>query len=57
MRRRSTFPAFDGRPEILDCDEHRLHLTWRHNACIATLNADLRAHSLSVTHKADACEE
>ena len=57
MRLRNTSPAFDGELEIHDCDEHRLQLTWEHNACVATLDADLRDHSFRITHKGDACEE
>jgi len=57
MRLRNTAPAFDGELEIHDSEEHRLHLTWTHDACTATLDPDLRDHSFSITHKGDACEE
>ena len=57
MRLRNKSPAFDGDLEIQDSDEHRLHLTWKHHGCIATLNADLRNYGFSVTHKGEACEE
>jgi len=57
MRLRNKSPAFDGELEIQDSDEHRLHLTWKHHGCIATLNADLRNYGFSVTHKGEACEE
>ena len=57
MRLRNKSPAFEGELEIHDSDEHRLHMTWTHHGCVATLNADLRDFSFSVTHKGMACEE
>ena len=57
MRLRNTSPAFDGELEIHDADEHRLHLTWKHHGCVATLNADLQGYGFSVTHKGEASEE
>jgi len=57
MRLRNKSPAFDGELEIHRSEEHRLHLTWKHDGCIATLNADLRNYGFSVTHKGEACEE
>ena len=57
IRLRNKSPAFDGELEIHSSDEHRLHLTWKHHGCIATLNADLRGFGFSVTHKGMACEE
>lgn len=57
MRLRNKSPAFAGELEIHDSDEYRLHLTWRHHGCVATLNADLRDYGFSVTHKGEACEE
>ena len=57
MRLRNKSPAFAGELEIHDSDEHRLHLTWRHHGCVATLNADLRDFGFSVTHKGEACAE
>jgi sucrose phosphorylase len=57
MRLRNKSPAFDGELEIHSSDEHRLHMTWKHHGCIATLNADLRDYGFSVTHKGMACEE
>ncbi len=57
MRLRNKSPAFGGELEIHSSEVHHLHLTWKHDACIATLNADLRDHSFSITHKGDACEE
>jgi sucrose phosphorylase len=57
MRLRNKSPAFSGELEIHDSDEHRLHLTWKHHDCVATLNADLRGYGFSVTHKGEACEE
>ena len=57
MRLRNKSPAFEGKLEIHDSDEHRLHMTWTHHACVATLNADLRDFGFSVTHKGMACAE
>jgi sucrose phosphorylase len=57
MRLRNTSPAFQGELEIHNSEEHRLHLTWTHHGCIATLDADLSDHSFSIRHKGDACEE
>ena len=57
MRLRNKSPAFEGELEIHDSDEYRLHMTWTHHGCVATLNADLRDFSFSVTHKGMACEE
>lgn len=57
MRLRNKSPAFAGKLEIHDSEEHRLHLTWKHHGCIATLDADLRDYGFSVTHKGESCEE
>ncbi len=57
MRLRNKSPAFEGDLEIHDSDEHRLHMTWTHHGCVATLNADLRDFGFSVTHKGMACAE
>ena len=57
MRLRNKSPAFDGELEIHACDEHRLHLTWKHHDCVATLNADLRGFGFSVTHQGGGCED
>lgn len=50
MRLRNRSPAFDGELEITDTDEHLLHLAWTNNGCSATLKADLRDHSFSVSY-------
>ena len=57
MRLRNKSPAFQGALEIHDSARHRLHLTWTHHGCVATLNADLRDFGFSVTHKGEACAE
>ena len=57
MRLRNKSPAFGGELEIHDSDEHRLHMTWTHHGCVATLNADLRDFGFSVTHRGMACAE
>jgi sucrose phosphorylase len=57
MRLRNTSPAFDGEFTDISTDEHRLHLTWKHQECTATLNANLRDYSFSITHKENASDE
>lgn len=57
IRLRNKSPAFEGTLEIHDSDEHRLHMTWTHHGCVATLNADLRNFGFSVKHKGMACAE
>jgi sucrose phosphorylase len=57
MRLRNKSPAFEGKLEIHDSEEHRLHMTWTNHGCVATLNADLRDFGFSVTHKGKACAE
>jgi len=57
MRLRNTSPAFDGELTVSSTDEHRLHLTWNHQGCVATLNADLRDCSFNITHKEKASDE
>ena len=57
MRLRNKSPAFHGELTIHDSDEHRLHLTWRRDECVATLNADLRNYGFSVTHQGKDCAE
>jgi sucrose phosphorylase len=57
MRLRNTSPAFKGELKIHDSDEHRLHLTWKYDGCMATLDADLSGYGFSVTHKGESCAE
>lgn len=57
MRLRNTSPAFDGELTVSSTDEHCLHLTWKYQECAVTLNADLRDHSFSITHKKNARDE
>jgi sucrose phosphorylase len=57
MRLRNKSPAFEGELTIHNSEEHRLHLTWQHHGCVATLNADLRDFGFSVTHKGESCAE
>jgi sucrose phosphorylase len=57
MRLRNTSPAFDGELTIGNTEEYRLHLTWQHQECYATLDADLRDFSFSITHKQKAGEQ
>jgi len=57
IKLRNTSPAFDGELTVSSTDEHRLHLTWKHQECAATLIADLRDYSFSITHKENASDE
>ena len=57
MRFRNTSPAFDGELTVNSSDEHCLHLTWKHQESVATLQADLRNYSFSITHKENAGNE
>ena len=57
MRLRNTSPAFEGKLTINSTDEHCLHLTWEHQGCVASLNADLRTYCFSITHKENASDE
>lgn len=50
MRLRNTSPAFDGKLEIGDTDEHLLRMTWTNGKCSATLAANLQEHSYTITH-------
>jgi sucrose phosphorylase len=54
MRLRNTSPAFDGELTINSSDEHHLHISWKHQESVATLKADLRDYSFSITHKENA---
>ena len=49
IRLRNQSPAFGGRLTIVDTPPDRLHLVWQHPQATATLQADLREHSFSVT--------
>jgi sucrose phosphorylase len=49
IRLRNTSPAFDGEMELVDTEPHRLHIVWRHPEATATLRADLRNHSFTVS--------
>ena len=57
MRLRNTSPAFDGELTVINTDEHHLHLTWKHQECTATLNADLRDHNFSITQRESSNDE
>ncbi|MGB5734364.1 MAG: glycosidase [Thiohalocapsa sp.] len=43
--------AFNGKMVIKPTEPHRLHVRWEHQGCTATLQADLRTHSFSVTQR------
>ncbi|MGD2064130.1 MAG: glycosidase, partial [Nitrospirota bacterium] len=57
LRLRNISPAFEGELEIHDSDENRLHLSWKRDGCVATLNADLVGYGFSVTHQGESCAE
>jgi sucrose phosphorylase len=57
MRLRNTSPAFEGVLTVGNTDEHRLHLNWTHEECVATLIADLCDYSFTITHKKNASDE
>jgi sucrose phosphorylase len=56
MRLRNTSPAFHGSLTVGDTDEHHLHLTWSDGQCAATLIADLRECSFTITHSENASD-
>ncbi|MBT8051751.1 MAG: glycosidase [Gammaproteobacteria bacterium] len=51
LKLRNTHPAFSGTLEIHDTPSDRLHLTWRDGDAYAILEANLRSHNFSVTHR------
>nr|VFK56495.1 MAG: sucrose phosphorylase [Candidatus Kentron sp. TUN] len=53
MRLRNTSPAFHGKLEIHDTEEHILHLTWKNQGYEATLNANLRTGCFNISQKND----
>lgn len=57
MRLRNTSPAFGGQLTVSNTDDHCLHLTWKSQECTATLAADLRNFSFSITHKKNGGDE
>ncbi|MCF8015421.1 MAG: glycosidase, partial [Chromatiaceae bacterium] len=46
---RNTCPAFQGRFEVHPTDEHHLRISWRNGDSLATLDADLRNSSFSIS--------
>jgi sucrose phosphorylase len=51
LRLRNTSPAFGGELTINSMNEHSLQLMWKYQQCEATLNADLRDLSFTITHE------
>ncbi len=49
IRFRNVSPAFRGELTVHDCEPHLLHLSWRHLDATATLKADLKKLSFTVT--------
>jgi len=54
IKLRNNSSAFSGELKVHETDEHCLKLTWKNHTCEATLSADLRDHSFTVTHRDDA---
>lgn len=50
IRLRNTHPAFHGSLQVGETEPYQLRLTWRLYACMATLEADLRDHSFTISH-------
>lgn len=57
IRLRNTSQAFAGEMFLSETDTHLLHITWRHPEAVATLTADLRTHSFTVSHGNGTTEE
>ena len=57
IRLRNISSAFEGELTVNNTEEHRLHLTWEHKGCVATLIADLCDFSFTITHKKNASDE
>ena len=57
IRFRNTSSAFEGTLTFTSTEEHRLHLSWMHQGCVATLSADLRDYSFSITDKSNTGDE
>jgi sucrose phosphorylase len=53
---RNNSSAFNGELRIGGTDEHQLLLTWIHDGCSATLNANLCDFSFSIVHEEIGCE-
>ena len=54
IRLRNNSSAFNGELTVHITDDHRLQLTWTNDRCSATLSADLRDHSFSISHRNEA---
>ena len=57
MRLRNTSSAFNGELTVFDTDANRLHLSWKNQGCVATLQANLHDSSFSIAHKDSSGEE
>lgn len=56
-RLRNTSPAFNGELTVGSTEEHQLELSWTHQGCTATLNADLGNFSFSISHQEAGSED
>jgi sucrose phosphorylase len=56
LKLRNTSTAFNGNLVIGNSDEHLLQLEWKNNGSSATLDADLRDYSFTITHKENSSE-
>ncbi|WP_455220406.1 hypothetical protein [Kaarinaea lacus] len=57
MRFRNKSPAFNGKLNVTSTEAHCLQLSWTKGMCTATLIANLKDHSFTITHKTDDGEE
>ena len=57
IKLRNTSPAFDGELTVIGTEEQCLHLTWKNQACMAILNANLCDCSFSISHTDNAGHE
>ena len=57
IKLRNTSTAFNGKLTVSNTEEHCLHLSWKNQQCVVTLNANLHDYSFSITHKVNNSDE
>jgi sucrose phosphorylase len=57
IRLRNNSPAFKGEMKVIETEPELLHFTWQHPEATATLKANLRDHSFTVTQDKGTGEE
>ncbi|MEA1889834.1 MAG: glycosidase [Pseudomonadota bacterium] len=57
IRLRNTSPAFKGEMKVIETEPGLLHITWQHPEATATLKANLRNHSFTVSQNEGTGEE